>query len=379
MTFSSSCIYSVHQFSFSPKSMQLSSVKTIDFYVSVIDNYGDMGFAVNLAQTLHARYPHMAFRFFCDNENLFRKFFPDSVPGWIGYFSLEILTQSNTPTPSSMICSFFDYKIPKEYLARFDYPKTIVVFSYFLLHQGLESLHATKYTLENGHDTIIHFVPSLLSGGGWIIVNPEIQEGKSKLLNMPMGTARQNFLNQIGYTVTPIGLCERSWISVFVYEKTLEQILPAIAHDTSDTIYWICGNPSWVQENSRIRILPFLSLRDYGVFLSLCDANVVRWENSLCQALLSGKPALWDIYKESNGAHDEKINDYLMFLETQFPDTDWTEYSQVMRGFNEWNDTVWAFSDFVSWYSKYRDVFQKLWACTREVCDLVEKLEEILL
>ncbi len=74
---------------------------------------------------------------------------------------------------------------------------------------------------------------------------------------------------------------------------------------------------------------------DYGVFQSLCDANIVRGENSLCQALISSKPALWDIYKESNGAHREKIDDYLVFLEMQFPDTDWTQYAQVMRVFNE--------------------------------------------
>ncbi len=145
--------------------MNISSAPSIDFYVSVIDNYGDMGFAVNLAETLHARYPSITFRFFSDNESLFQVFFPEQTPAWIGYYSLEALTREGAPIPSSLIFSFFDYKIPKKYLAQFPFPKTIVVFSYFVLHQGLESLHGTKYTLENGHDTIIHFVPSLLSGG----------------------------------------------------------------------------------------------------------------------------------------------------------------------------------------------------------------------
>lgn len=80
--------------------------------------------------------------------------------------------------------------------------------------------------------------------------------------------------------------------------------------------------------------MPFLSLEDYGVFQSLCDANVVRGENSLCQALISGKPVLWDIYKESNGAHEEKIEDYCSFLQEKFPETDWGKYAQIMRRFN---------------------------------------------
>ncbi len=80
--------------------------------------------------------------------------------------------------------------------------------------------------------------------------------------------------------------------------------------------------------------MPFLSLTDYGIFQSLCDANIVRGENSLCQGLISGKPVLWDIYKEKNGAHTEKIEDYLLFLGKQFPEADWGDYVRMMWGFN---------------------------------------------
>ena len=377
LTFSPSWIYSSHHFSFSPKSMQLSCIKTIDFYVSVIDNYGDMGFAVNLVESLHARYPSMFFRFFSDDEDLFQIFFPGGKPIWIEYYSLETLAQDNPPLPSSLIFSFFDYKISQNYLIQFHFPKTIVVFSYFVLHEGLESLHGTKYTLENGQDTMMHFVPSLLSGGWGVIVNPLVEAEKEISAQKTQTGARKSFLKQIGYNETSNDTREQKWISIFAYQDTLEQILEVIAMDESDMIFWICGNPLWIEESSRIRILPFLSMVDYGVFQSLCDANVVRGENSLCQALISGKPALWDIYKESNWAHSEKIEDYLVFLETQFPAKDWSEYAQMMRGFNGW-DKKRAFSDFVSWYAGYGDIFRKLWEYTKSECDLIEKLEKIL-
>lgn len=72
--------------------MNISSLPFIDFYVSVIDNYGDMGFAVNLAESLHVRYPDTVFRFFSDNEDLFRVFVPGALPTWMEYRSLEALT-----------------------------------------------------------------------------------------------------------------------------------------------------------------------------------------------------------------------------------------------------------------------------------------------
>ncbi len=114
--------------------MNILDVSVIDFYVSVIDNYGDMGFALNLANTLHDKYPNLEIRFFSDDEKLFQKFFQEGFPHWIQYASLEKLSSEKPIAPANLIFNFFDYKFSKEYLARFPYGKTIVSFSYFLLH-----------------------------------------------------------------------------------------------------------------------------------------------------------------------------------------------------------------------------------------------------
>lgn len=129
--------------------MNLSSAQSIDFYVSVIDNYGDMGFAVNLAFSLQMKHPHLRIRFFSDDNVLFQKFFPNNAPEWLEYLPLGILQDLNPPAPSNLIFNFFDYHFPKKYLSGFPYQKTIISFSYFLLHAGLESLHGTTYALES--------------------------------------------------------------------------------------------------------------------------------------------------------------------------------------------------------------------------------------
>lgn len=138
---------------------------SIDFYVPIIDNYGDMGFAANLAFSIHEKHPRANIRFFSDDRGLFRKFFGENAPEWIGYIPLGTLNQADPPSPSGLIFNFFDHRIPKEYLTRFPCRKTIVSFSYFLLHEGIGSLHGTTYVLESGYDRVTHFIPSLLPGG----------------------------------------------------------------------------------------------------------------------------------------------------------------------------------------------------------------------
>ena len=315
-----------------------------------------MGFALNLALSLHTKDAHLRIRFFCDNLHLFQKFFQSSTPDWIEYISLETWEQETCVAPSELIFSFFDYQIPKEYLFQFPYQKTIVVFSYFLLHKGLESLHNTTYVLESGYDRVIHIVPSLLPGWGGIIINPEIERQR--------------------YWIKKIQKHEK-WISVFVYADTLKHIVPLIQKDASGTIFWIFDTGEWLQETPNCRICPFMTLEEFGVFQSLCDANIVRWENSLCQGLISGKPVLWDIYKEENSAHVDKIEDYLRFLSHELPDTDWSKYARMMRDFNT-HDTGWrAFVDFISGYYQYDNAFRVVSEYIKKECDLLEKLEII--
>ncbi len=168
----------------------------IDFYASVIDNYGDMGFAVNLALSLHTKYTGTTIRFFSDDEILFQKLFGEKVPYWIQYIPLKKLKSLNPPPPSALIYSFFDYPLQNEYLAKFPYQKMIISFSYFLLHKGLESLHGTTYVLESGYDTVIHFIPSLLPKGGGIIINPLIEQEIQKSLEEGIMDGRKQFLQE---------------------------------------------------------------------------------------------------------------------------------------------------------------------------------------
>ncbi len=102
--------------------------------------------------------------------------------------------------------------------------------------------------LESGYDRVIHLVPSLLSGGGGVIINREIESEKERFAILPENKARQRFLEKIrmrDYSTSIAmtdGISRKRWISIFVYPETLSEILPIIKENASDTIFWICGD-----------------------------------------------------------------------------------------------------------------------------------------
>jgi len=61
--------------------------------------------------------------------------------------------------------------------------------------------------------------------------------------------------------------------------------------------------------------LPALSQTDYDHLLWACDLNFVRGEDSLVRAIWAGKPLVWEIYPQSDGAHEVKLQAFLDQIE----------------------------------------------------------------
>jgi uncharacterized repeat protein (TIGR03837 family) len=61
----------------------------------------------------------------------------------------------------------------------------------------------------------------------------------------------------------------------------------------------------------RLTCLPWLSQQDYDKLLWACDMNFVRGEDSVLRALWTGKPFVWQIYPQQDGAHLPKLAAFL--------------------------------------------------------------------
>ena len=66
-------------------------------------------------------------------------------------------------------------------------------------------------------------------------------------------------------------------------------------------------------EDSAVKLiqLPFIPQEDYDYLLSVCDINLVRGEDSFVRAQWAGKPFIWDIYPQSDLAHEIKLEAFL--------------------------------------------------------------------
>jgi hypothetical protein len=57
-----------------------------------------------------------------------------------------------------------------------------------------------------------------------------------------------------------------------------------------------------------------MTLQDYDLLLQCCDAHLVRGEDSLSRALLSGKPFLWQAYQQTEQSHHIKVQALIDYL-----------------------------------------------------------------
>ncbi len=121
---------------------------------------------------------------------------------------------------------------------------------------------------------------------------------------------------------------------------------------------------------------PLFSQRVFDRLLSLADMSLVRGEDSLSGALLSGSPFLWQLYPQMEDAHRVKMESFLSVL-----DQTWSKASsrdlfrESMRAFNFPQD-----GDGVDWkrfFSELPDMRADLTVYAdqlRRTCNLSEKL-----
>jgi uncharacterized repeat protein (TIGR03837 family) len=64
-----------------------------------------------------------------------------------------------------------------------------------------------------------------------------------------------------------------------------------------------------------ISYLSLMPQTQYDALLHRCDLNFVRGEDSLVRALWAGKPFVWQIYPQGDGAHAAKLDAFLDWLQ----------------------------------------------------------------
>ena len=97
-----------------------------------------------------------------------------------------------------------------------------------------------------------------------------------------------------------------------------------------------------------VHLLAFLPQPQYDYLLSACDINFVRGEDSIIRAQWAAKPFIWQIYRQAEQAHIEKLSAFLARYTADFPGELASVVQQVHLQWNTEQDVQHSWHNFAS-------------------------------
>jgi uncharacterized repeat protein (TIGR03837 family) len=87
-----------------------------------------------------------------------------------------------------------------------------------------------------------------------------------------------------------------------------------------------------------VKVLPMTDQAGYDKLLWACDLNLVRGEDSFLRAQWAGRPMLWHIYRQDEGAHLVKLDAFLERYTAALPTGAGRAMRQLCLAFNRDED-----------------------------------------
>ena len=111
----------------------------------------------------------------------------------------------------------------------------------------------------------------------------------------------------------------KKWLEDLAAEdKEIDVIL---TYGQAELLNPIADRKIGLPSNLNILSIPFVTQDEYDWVLSQCDFNIVRGEDSFIRAQLAGKPFIWHIYPQKDGAHEVKLAAFLeLYLKNTSPE-----------------------------------------------------------
>lgn len=275
--------------------------RTWDLFCRVIDNFGDVGVAWRLARDLAAR--GNAVRLWLDDASALQWMAPDGLPAGI-----EVLDWgAKTLEVGDVVIETFGCELPAAFVAQMaarPVPPRWINLEYLSAEPYVERSHGLASPQRNGPSKHF-FYPGFTPKTGGLLREPE-------LLAEIADFEGEAWLRRLGIQRRP---GERI-VSLFAYATPLlPTLLDALAREP--TLLLVCPGPAQAQALAggrpglRTHALPYLSQPDFDRLLWASDLNFVRGEDSFVRAQWAGKPFVWQIYPQDDGAHGPKLNAFL--------------------------------------------------------------------
>lgn len=317
-----------------PESVETANQVRWDIFCRVVDNFGDIGVTWRLARQLASEHK-VTVRLWVDDLQAFARVCPGADPTAQQQWQTDVLVcrwnvEWQATSGADMVIEAFACGLPQAYIdamAAQLRPCLWVNLEYLSAEAWVDGCHGLPSPQPQGLRKLFFF-PGFTAATGGLLRERDLLDRRIAWQAQP--AAKIEFLHALGVQPQP----DARLISLFAYRQPgLGSWLNALAAATQPTLLlvpeglilgdvqtWLAacgedgelqiGNPAQIGALT-VHVLPFVSQDDYDRLLWSCDFNVVRGEDSFVRAQWAGKPFLWHIYVQEEGAHLEKLDAFL--------------------------------------------------------------------
>ena len=291
-----------------------------DIFCQIVDNYGDAGVCWRLARSLSSLHGQDV-RIFCDDLptlNLLALGVDQSVKRKIDLLPWEAsFNNARHPTEApDVVVETFGCNLPERYLTNLLIaPKKPIIINleYLSAEPWITEFHGKPSPQAHGIAKYFFF-PGFQDNAGGLLVDPIPKESKlPATLEAAWSKLRPN-AKRISIFCYP-GAPLRKWLEDL--GSIGENFDIVLTHGHAQLLGVNVGQQIHFPKTIQLLSIPFVTQDEYDWLLSQCDFNIVRGEDSFVRAQLAGKPFIWHIYPQDDGAHQVKLAAFLdLYLES---------------------------------------------------------------
>lgn len=278
---------------------------TWDLFCRVVDNYGDIGVCWRLATGLAAKGQQV--RLWTDDASALRWMAPQGAPGvQVGNWSA-----AEAAMPGDVVVEAFACDPPPAFVASMaarPEPPVWINLEYLSAEPWVERCHGLPSPQSAGPGrglTKWFFHPGFTPATGGLLREAGLLEERAAF-------DRDAWLASHGLPASNEG---EQVVTVFCYPSAPWRQLPAALGRPSllllapGAAQALADLP--LPDGVRAAPLPWLTQHDFDRLLWAVDLNLVRGEDSLARAVWAGRPLLWQLYPQDDGAHLAKLEAFL--------------------------------------------------------------------